>query len=126
MTLAVNGHEFGPPESYALKECEPGPPGEGDVRVAIKAAGVSYVDVLTAMGKYQFKPPLPFIPGSEAAGVVEEGGKGVSHLAVGDRVFCGGMGGLFCEANNFRASNMARTQGAMSIESASVFSVHYP
>lgn len=125
MTLAVIGHEFGPPESYALQEFDPGPPGEGDVRVAIKAAGVSYVDVLTAMGKYQFKPPLPFIPGSEAAGVVEEVGKGVSHLAVGDRVFCGGMGGLFCEANNFRASNMARIPGAMSLESASVFSVNY-
>lgn len=125
MTRAVIGHEFGPPESYVIEDFDPGAPGEGEVRVAMKAAGVSYVDVLTAMGQYQFKPPLPFIPGSEAAGVVEAVGPGVTHLAVGDRVFCGGMGGLFCEANNFRAANMAKIPDAMSFESASVFSVNY-
>ncbi|GGC05362.1 NADPH:quinone oxidoreductase [Novosphingobium endophyticum] len=125
MPLAVIGHEFGPPENYVLEEFDPGTPGEGEVRVAIKAAGVSYVDVLTAMGKYQFHPPLPFIPGSEAAGVVEAVGEGVNHLAVGDRVFCGGLGGLFCQANTFRAANMARIPEAMSFEVASVFSVNY-
>ena len=125
MTLAVTGHEFGPPESYALEEFDPGAPGEGEVRVAIKAAGVSYVDVLTAMGKYQFHPPLPFIPGSEAAGVVEAVGAGVTHLAAGDRVFCGGLGGLFAQANNFRAANMAKVPDAMSFEQAAVFPVNY-
>ena len=125
MTQAVIGHEFGPPESYVLEDFDPGAPGPGEVRVAIRAAGVSYVDVLTAMGKYQFHPPMPFIPGSEAAGVVEAVGPDVSHLAVGDRVFCGGMGGLFATANNFRAANMAKIPDAMSFEQASVFSVNY-
>ncbi|MCJ2187316.1 NADPH:quinone oxidoreductase family protein [Novosphingobium beihaiensis] len=125
MPLAVIGHQFGPPESYTLEPFDPGPPQEGEVRVAIKAAGVSYVDVLTAMGKYQFKPPLPFIPGSEAAGVVEAVGPGVTHLAEGDRVFCGGLGGLFAQANNFRAANMAKVPDAMSFEQAAVFPVNY-
>ncbi|GGN58082.1 NADPH:quinone oxidoreductase [Novosphingobium indicum] len=125
MPRAVIGHEFGPPESYVLEDFDPGAPKDGEVRVAIKAAGVSYVDVLTAMGKYQFKPPLPFTPGSEAAGVVEAVGPGVTHLAVGDRVFCGGLGGLFAEANNFKAANMAKVPEAMSFEQASVFSVNY-
>jgi NADPH2:quinone reductase len=125
MTLAVIGHQFGPPESYALEPFDPGAPGEGQVRVAIRAAGVSYVDVLTAMGQYQFKPPLPFIPGSEAAGVVEAVGPGVTHLTTGDRVFCGGLGGLFAQANVFRAANMAKLPDAMSFESASVFAVNY-
>ncbi|MCJ2177637.1 NADPH:quinone oxidoreductase family protein [Novosphingobium album (ex Hu et al. 2023)] len=125
MTQAVIGHDFGPPESYVLEEFDPGAPKEGEVRVAIKAAGVSYVDVLTAMGKYQFKPPLPFMPGSEAAGVVEAVGAGVTHLAVGDRVFCGGLGGLFAGTNNFRAANMAKVPDAMSFEQAAVFSVNY-
>lgn len=125
MTQAVIGHQFGPPESYVLEDFDPGTPKEGEVRVAIKAAGVSYVDVLTAMGKYQFKPPLPFIPGSEAAGVVEAVGPGVAHLAVGDRVFCGGLGGLFAQANNFRAANMTKVPDAMSFEQAAVFSVNY-
>lgn len=125
MTLAVIGHQFGPPESYTLEEFDPGIPKEGEVRVAIKAAGVSYVDVLTAMGKYQFHPPLPFIPGSEAAGVVEAVGPGITHLAAGDRVFCGGLGGVFAQANNFRAANMAKVPEAMSFEEAAVFSVNY-
>jgi NADPH:quinone reductase-like Zn-dependent oxidoreductase len=68
---AVIGQHFGPPESYELVRYDPGDPAAGEVRVAIKAAGISYVDVLTARGEYQFKPPLPFIPGSEYAGVVE-------------------------------------------------------
>lgn len=122
---AVIGRAFGPPESYALEAFDPGQPGEGQVRVAIKAAGVSYVDVLTAMGHYQFKPPLPFIPGSEASGVVEAVGPGVPHLAPGDRVFCGGLGGLFAEANLFNAANMAKIPEAMSFEQAAVFAVNY-
>lgn len=125
MTLAVIGRQFGPLETYTLEAFDPGSPGEGEVRVAIRAAGVSYVDVLTAMGQYQFKPPLPFIPGSEAAGVVEAVGPGVSHLAVGDRVFCGGLGGVFAQANLFRAANMAKIPAAMSFEAAAVFAVNY-
>lgn len=125
MTLAVIGRQFGPPETYTLEAFDPGSPGEGEVRVAIRAAGVSYVDVLTALGQYQFKPPLPFIPGSEAAGVVEAVGPGVSHLAVGDRVFCGGLGGVFAQANLFRAANMAKIPAAMSFEAAAVFAVNY-
>lgn len=125
MTLAVIGHEFGPPERYSLESFDPGMPGEGQVRVAIQAAGVSYVDVLTARGEYQFKPPLPFIPGSEAAGLVEAVGPGITHLSEGDRVFCGGLGGLFAQANLFRAANMAKIPDAMSFESASVFAVNY-
>jgi NADPH2:quinone reductase len=125
MTFAVVGRQFGPPESYTLEPYDPGPPAEGEVRVAIRAAGVSYVDVLTAMGQYQFKPPLPFIPGSEAAGVVAAVGPGVTHLREGDRVFCGGLGGLFAQANRFRAANMAKIPDGMSFESAAVFAVNY-
>jgi NADPH2:quinone reductase len=125
MSLAVIADQFGPPESYELRQFDPGAPGEGQVRVAIKAAGVSYVDVLTAMGKYQFHPPLPFIPGSEAAGVVEALGPGVINLAVGDRVFCGGMGGLFAAANIFNAASMTRIPDAMPFETAAIFPVNY-
>lgn len=125
MPKAVIAHQFGPPESYELRDFDPGQPGEGQVRVAIRAAGVSYVDVLTAMGKYQFHPPLPFIPGSEAAGVVEAVGPGVTNLAVGDRVFCGGMGGLLATANLFDAARMSTIPDAMSFEAAAIFPVNY-
>ena len=125
MLRAVIADQFGPPESYELRAYDPGPPGERQVRVAIKFAGISYVDVLTAMGKYQFKPPLPYIPGSEASGIVEAIGPGVNNLAVGDRVMCGGMGGQFAEVNNYRAAVVTKVPEGMSLETASVFSVNY-
>ena len=125
MPRAVIADEFGPPESYQLRAFDPGPPQEGQVRVRIKFAGISYVDVLTAMGKYQFKPPLPFIPGSEASGIVEALGPGVTGLAVGDPVMCGGMGGQFAEINNYKAAQVTKVPHGMSLETASVFSVNY-
>jgi NADPH:quinone reductase len=108
MPRAVIADELGPPENYRLREFDPGPPQAGEVRVAIKAAGVSFVDVLTAMGRYQIKPDVPFIPGSEFAGVVEAVGEGVAHLAPGDRVFGSSFGELFAEAANLRASNLSK------------------
>ena len=125
MARAVIAAAFGSPDSYRLADHDPGPPGPGEVRVAIKAAGVSYVDVLTAMGDYQFKPPLPFIPGSEYAGVVEQLGEGVTALSPGDRVFGSSMGGTFAEANLFKATNVNRMPAAMSFPEAAVFPVNY-
>jgi NADPH2:quinone reductase len=125
MTRAVISSEFGPSEVYKLEPFEPKPVGPGEIRVAIKAIGVSYVDVLTAMGKYQVEPPLPFIPGSECAGVVEELGEGVTHLAVGDRVMGSSFGGIFAEANTFRASSFDRIPEALSLEQGAVFKPSY-
>lgn len=125
MPRAVIADQFGPPESYQLRAYDPGPPGPGEVRVAIKAAGISYVDVLTAMGKYQFQPPLPFIPGSEYAGVVEAVGEGVTGFAAGDRVNGSGMGGMFAEANNFEAASVNTVAEGMDLETAAIFPVNY-
>lgn len=125
MPLAVIGQEFGPPESYQLQEYDPGAPKEGELRVAIKVAGISYVDVLTAMGQYQFKPPLPFIPGSEYAGIVEAIGEGVTGFAVGERVFGSSMGNIFAQAGNFSARNVSKVPEKMSLEAAAIFPVNY-
>ncbi len=125
MPRAVIADQFGLPESYQLRTIDPGPPGPGQMRVAIKVAGISYVDVLTAMGKYQFQPPLPFIPGSEYAGVVEALGEGVTKFAVGDRVNGSGMGGIFAEVNNFQAANVNKVAYSMDLETAAIFPVNY-
>ncbi len=61
-------------------------PKAGEVRIAIKAASLNFPDLLIVEGKYQFKPPLPFVPGSEYAGVVEALGEGVTHLKIGQAV----------------------------------------
>jgi len=88
---AVLCKEYGPPESLVLEEVASPEPGEGQVRLAVKAAAVNFPDVLIIENKYQFKPPLPFSPGGEVAGVVDKVGPGVTTLKVGDRVIgsCG-------------------------------------
>lgn len=125
MTRAIIADEFGPPEVYGLREIAVPPPGKGEITVAIKAIGISYVDVLTAMGKYQVTPPLPFIPGSECAGVVTAVGEGVSHLAVGDQVMGSSFGGVFAEAGNFRASSFNKVPATLTLEQAAVFPPSY-
>ncbi|WP_299699860.1 NADPH:quinone oxidoreductase family protein [uncultured Tateyamaria sp.] len=70
-------------------------PKKGEVRIAVKAAGVNFPDTLIIRDLYQVKPPRPFAPGGEVSGVVEALGDGVSHLAVGDRVLAmTGFGGF--------------------------------
>jgi NADPH:quinone reductase len=70
-------------------------PKAGEVLVAIKAASLNFPDLLTVKGQYQFKPPLPFVPGSEFAGTVQAVGEGVNTLRVGQAVACLGSSGGF-------------------------------
>ena len=70
-------------EALQWRELPTPEPNAGEVRIAIKAASLNFPDLLIVQGKYQFKPPLPFVPGSEYAGVVEALGEGVTHLKVG-------------------------------------------
>ena len=75
--------QFGPPDTLQFVEVENPSPQAGEVLVDIEAAGVGYVDALMIQGKYQVKPPLPYYPGSEFAGVVSQLGEGVTNLAIG-------------------------------------------
>ncbi|MET0240830.1 MAG: NADPH:quinone oxidoreductase family protein [Sphingobium sp.] len=95
---AVMADELGPIAHYALRPHDPGAPRPGQVRVEIRAAGISFADMLTASGRYQVRPPVPFIPGSECAGVVEAVGAGVTTLTVGQKVVGTGWHGMFAEA----------------------------
>lgn len=125
MLRAVIANELGPPENYRLEEHDPGPPKPGEVRIAIAAAGISYVDVLTAAGNYQVKPPVPFIPGSECAGTIEALGDGVTGLAVGDAVVASSWGGLFADAANIPARSVRPAPQGLSLVEAAVFPVSY-
>jgi NADPH2:quinone reductase len=122
---AIIADEFGPPEAYSIREVDAPAPGKGQIRVAVKAIGISYVDVLTAAGKYQVTPPLPFIPGSECAGIVEAVGEGVTNLAVGDRVMGSSFGGIFAEMGTFRASSFNKVPEALTLEQGAVFPPSY-
>lgn len=85
----------GGPERLALTDLPDPAAGNGQLLVAVKACAINYPDVLIIEDKYQFKPPRPFAPGGEIAGIVEAVGEGVEGWAVGDRVMAMlGHGGL--------------------------------
>jgi NADPH2:quinone reductase len=85
MPRAVVCREFGPPERLRLETFASVPLSQGQVRVAVRAAGINFPDILMAAGEYQLKPDLPFTPGVEAAGEVTEV-SGAADVAVGDKV----------------------------------------
>ena len=86
MPKAIVCRELGPPESLRLETFAAAPLAQGQVRVAIQAAGINFPDILMAAGQYQLKPPLPFTPGMEAAGDVIEVDGAAQGVAVGDKV----------------------------------------
>jgi NADPH2:quinone reductase len=87
---AIRVTAFGGPEVLTLAEAPDPQPGPGQVRVRVHAAGVNPVETYIRSGTYASKPPLPYTPGSDAAGVVDALGEGVSGLAAGDRVYLAG------------------------------------
>jgi len=92
---AVLCRQYGPPESLTVEDVEAPTANESQVVVDVKACAVNFPDVLIIQNLYQFKPPLPFSPGAEIAGVVRSVGSGVEGVRVGDRVFAStGWGGL--------------------------------
>jgi len=82
-------------DALSWKELPTPSPGKGEVLLRIEAASLNFPDLLIVQNKYQMKPPLPFVPGSEYAGVVEAVGEGVTHLQPGQSVAClSGTGGF--------------------------------
>jgi NADPH:quinone reductase len=88
---------WGPPETLTVNELPDIFPGPGQIAIDIQAAGVNFPDVLIIQNKYQFKPGLPFIPGSELAGIVRAVGEGVTQFRQGDRVIAFTGQGAFAQ-----------------------------
>lgn len=84
---AIRVNEFGAPEVMRLEDVPDPRPGAGEIVVRVKAAGVNPVDSYIRSGAYALKPALPYTPGSDAAGVVEAAGSGVTKVAIGNRVY---------------------------------------
>ena len=70
--------KLGSTQNMVLEQRDDLEPGKGQVLIDVRGAGVNFPDILTVEGKYQFKPPLPFIPGTEVSGVISEVGEGIS------------------------------------------------
>jgi NADPH:quinone reductase-like Zn-dependent oxidoreductase len=114
---------YGPPDVVRLDEV-PAPALEsGQVRVQVGAAAVNFPDVLLVADKYQIHVPVPFIPGSEFAGVVTEVASDTSGFAVGDRVTGTGLFGAFAEQVCIPASGLARIPDNVDDGTAAAFGV---
>ena len=119
---AVFCEKLGSPDDLVLRDVPSPTAGPGEVKVALHARGVSYVDVLTIAGQYQVKRDLPFIPGGEAAGVVIETGAGVESVKPGDRVL---VPGGFAEETVVKTERVTPLPASVSFETAAAFRSSY-
>src|SRR5437762_10108380 len=122
---AVLCKQYGPPETLVVEELPSPRAGPGEAVVSVKAASVNFPDVLIIQNKYQFKPPLPFSPGSELAGVVKEVGAGVSSGRPGDKVMAFTTYGAFAEEVKTEAARLLPIPEGMDFKSAAAFVLTY-
>ncbi len=122
---AVLCKAFGPAETLVLEEVANLEPKKTEVVLDVHAAGVNFPDSLIIEGKYQFKPPFPFSPGGEAAGVISSVGEKVSQFKVGDRVMALTGWGSFAEQVAVPAYNVLPMPPSMDFTTAAAFSMTY-
>lgn len=122
---AVLCKEYGPPEKLSVEDVAELKPGKGQVVVTVKACGVNFPDALIIQGKYQMKPPFPFSPGSEIAGVVKEVGEGVSSVKPGDRVIAFTFYGGYAEEVLAEAAQLTPMPPGLDFITASAFVLTY-
>ncbi len=114
---AIRVHEHGGPDVLSVEEGEIPRPGPGEVLIRHEAIGLNFIDTYHRSGLYPL--PLPFTPGLEAAGVVEEAGEGVTRLKAGDRVAYGaGPVGAYAQYRTIAAGRVAKLPDAISFETA--------
>jgi NADPH2:quinone reductase len=122
---AVLCREFGPVAKLEVAEVPAPAIGPGAVRVAVHAIGVNFADLLVVQGKYQEKPPLPFSPGFEIAGVVTEIGSGVDGVRLGDRVLGTIEHGAYAEEVVLPVERVLTIPASMDFTTAAGFPVAY-
>lgn len=122
---AVRCEAWGMPDSLEVQTLAPLKAGAGEVVIDVKAAGVNFPDVLIIQGKYQFKPTLPFTPGSELSGIVAEVGAGVAHVKVGDRVIAFVAQGAFAEQAVAAAAAVMPMPPGMDFDIAAAITLTY-
>jgi NADPH2:quinone reductase len=116
---------YGTPDDLVLTEVPDPTAGEGEVVVRIHAAALNFFDTLIIAGKYQVKPPFPFSPAAECAGVVESVGKAVTTVKVGDRVLAYSRYGAAREKIALPAAQVVRIPGGLDFDHAAGLCVTY-
>ena len=115
----------GPPEVLRVEERPDPPVGAGQVRVAVKAAGINFADLMARAGTYPDAPPVPCVVGYEVAGEVESVGEGVDSVAVGDRVLAGTQFNGYAELVTVPADQVLPLSADMSFEEGAAIPVNY-
>ncbi|MFC4930859.1 NADPH:quinone oxidoreductase family protein [Massilia sp. GCM10023247] len=122
---AIVCKDWGPVDRLALQDLPDLVPGSGQVVVDVRSAGVNFPDVLTVQGKYQIRPPLPFTPGNEFAGVVRAVGADVTAFAPGDRVIGFTRTGAFAEQALAPAEALMPMPPEMDFDTAAAITLTY-
>jgi len=117
--------QYGPPETLIVEELPDLVPGEGQVVIDVHAAGVNFPDSLIIEGRYQFKPPLPFAPGGECAGIVRAVGTGVKNARVGDRVIAFTVYGAFASQVAIDAARLVPMPPGLDFPTGAAFVMTY-
>ena len=122
---AMLSRRVGGPDTLVLEELPDPQPQAGEAVLAVKACGVNYPDLLIIEDRYQFKPPRPFAPGGEVAGVIEAVGPGVTHVKPGDRVIGSVISGGMAEKLVLKADECIAMPDAMPFDEASALVLTY-
>ena len=122
---AVICKAYGPPESLVIEDIPAPVPGPGEVVITMKAASLNFPDLLIIQNKYQMKPPLPFSPGNELAGIVKAVGEGVTRVKPGHRVMAFTGVGAFAEEVKAPESGVIPMPDGMDFTTGSAFVVTY-
>ena len=122
---AMLSTRVGGPDTLELRELPAPAPGAGEVLLGVKACGVNYPDVLIIEDRYQFKPPRPFAPGGEVAGIIEAVGSGVTSFKAGDRVIGSTIAGGMAEKLVLEADRCIAMPAAMPFDEASALVLTY-
>ena len=122
---ALLSKQAGGPETLVLEEVAEPLATPGQVRISVRACGVNFPDLLIIQDLYQYKPPRPFAPGAEVAGIVDAVGDGVEHVRVGDRVLLSPARGGMAEKAVGPAGNCWKIPDAMPFDEAAALLMTY-
>jgi NADPH:quinone reductase len=122
---AIVCKSWGLPDTLVVEDLPDVIAGPGEVAIDVHAAGVNFPDVLIIQNKYQFKPELPFTPGSELAGVVRAVGEGVTHVKPGDKVLAFVSLGAFAQQISVPAKAVVPMPTGLDFDTAAAFTLTY-
>lgn len=122
---SFEGMAYGSLDAFGLIERDVPTPSAGQVRIRVKATALGFVDGLIVQGRYQIKPPLPYVPGGEIAGVVDAIGEGGRHLSMGDRVVTWQLGGGLSEYAIVAADEVEPIPADLDFRNAAAMLVDY-